>query len=69
MTTFDYSRGLLYGNLRHAEVDGPSVSSKDVWCIGDLYTIMRRVADMEHLDEPDNITVWLIPNPTESQSS
>jgi len=30
---------------------------------------MRRVADMEHLDEPDNITVWLIPDPTESQSS
>jgi hypothetical protein len=30
---------------------------------------MRQVADMEHLDEPDNITVWLIPNPTESQPS
>lgn len=28
-----------------------------------------RAFDAEHLDESDNITVWLIPNPTESQQS
>ena len=37
--------------------------------IGDLDIIIRRVGDIEHLNEPDNITVWLIPNPTESQPS
>ena len=31
--------------------------------IGDPDIIIRRVADIEHLNEPDNITVLLIPNP------
>jgi hypothetical protein len=60
--------GLMRRTLERLQID-----SRAIWDGCSAHAGRRRIgdldADIEHLDEPDNITVWLIPNPTESQAS